>query len=250
LSEIARRIDWTFFFHAWKLNGAYPAILSHPEKGREAKKLLADGEKMLEEIVSRKMLTANGVVGIYPANSAGDDVAIYENETREKRLATFHFLRDQRKKPEGEFNLSLADFVAPRETGRPDYLGGFIATAGLGIERWVKEFENENDDYNVIMIKILADRLAEAFAELLHEKVRKELWGFSSGIRPAIGYPSVPDHAEKRILFDLLDPERKNGVMLTETYGMRPAASVCGLYFANEMSRYFDPGRMPVGITS
>jgi 5-methyltetrahydrofolate--homocysteine methyltransferase len=254
LDEIARYIDWTFFFHAWKLNGKYPAIFSDPVKGVEAKKLFDDGQVLLKKIITDKMLTAKGVIGIYPANAIGDDVEVYSDEKRSAVITEFHFLRNQHKKS-SEFNLCMADFIAPKESGRTDFIGGFAATAGLGIEHWVKEFENQYDDYNAIMLKILADRLAEAFAELLHENVRKEFWGYAkeenfdvpslikekySGIRPAIGYPSIPDHTEKRLLFDLLEVEQQASIHLTETYAMHPAASVCGFYIANPESRYFN----------
>ncbi len=254
LDEIARYIDWTFFFHAWKLNGKYPAIFSDPVKGVEAKKLFDDGQVLLKKVVKDKMLSANGVVGIYPANSSGDDVEIYSDEKRGTVLAKFHFLRNQHKKP-SEFNLCMADFLAPKESGKMDFIGGFVVTAGLGIEHWVKEFETQHDDYNAIMIKILADRLAEAFAELLHEKVRKEFWGYAKnenlalpelikekyhGIRPALGYPSIPDHTEKRLLFNLLQVEEHSSISLTENYAMYPAASVCGFYIARPESRYFN----------
>jgi 5-methyltetrahydrofolate--homocysteine methyltransferase len=255
LDEIAKYIDWTFFFHAWKLNGKYPAILNDPAKGIEAKKLFDDGQVLLKKVIGNKMLTAKGVIGIYPANSSGDDVEVYSDDKRSAMLTNFHFLRNQHKKPANESNLSVADFIVPVESGRIDYIGGFATTAGVGIERWVNEFENQHDDYNAIMLKILADRLAEAFAELLHEKVRKEFWGYAkdenfdvlslikekySGIRPAIGYPSIPDHTEKRLLFDLLEVEQHTSISLTETYAMYPAASVCGLYIANPESRYFN----------
>lgn len=255
LEKIARYIDWTFFFHAWKLNGKYPAILNDPVKGTEAKKLFDDGQVLLKKVIDDKMLTAKGVIGIYPANSIGDDVEVYSDDTKSKVLTNFHFLRNQYKKLFNEPNLSMADFIAPVESGRLDYIGGFTATAGVGIERWVKEFENQHDDYNAIMLKILADRLAEAFAELLHEKVRREFWGYAKdeklnitslikeqyrGIRPALGYPSIPDHTEKRSLFDLLEVERHASIHLTETYAMHPAASVCGFYIANPESRYFN----------
>ncbi len=254
LDEITRYIDWTFFFHAWKLSGKYPAIFSDPVKGVEAKKLFDDGQVLLKKIIKDKMLTAKGVIGIYPANSSGDNVEIYSDETRSAMLTEFHFLRNQHKKS-SESNLCMADFIAPKESGKTDFIGGFAVTAGLGIERWVKEFESQHDDYNAIMIKILADRLAEAFAELLHEKVRKEFWGYANdenlalpelikekyhGIRPALGYPSIPDHTEKRLLFNLLQVEEHASISLTENYAMYPAASVCGFYIARPESRYFN----------
>ncbi|MBI5020532.1 MAG: methionine synthase [Ignavibacteriales bacterium] len=253
LESISKYIDWTFFFHAWKLNGKYPQIFDDPVKGFEAKKLFTDGQSLLKQIINKKMLTAKAVAGIFPANSIGDDIELYKENGKEP-LATLHFLRSQQKKKPGEPNLCNTDFVAPKGSGITDYIGGFAVTAGLNIEKWIAEFENNHDDYNSIMLKILADRLAEAFAELLHEKIRKELWGYSSeenlslpsmlkeeyrGIRPAIGYPSVPDHSEKKILFDLLNTAENTSITLTENYAMSPAASVCGLYFAHPQARYF-----------
>jgi 5-methyltetrahydrofolate--homocysteine methyltransferase len=254
LEEIAKYIDWTFFFHAWKLNGKYPAIFNDPVKGEEARKLFDDGQSLLAKIISERMVAANGVIGIYPANSVGDDVEVYPDENRNKILTKFHFLRNQAKKSANEFNACLADYIAPKSSGRLDYIGGFAVTAGIGIEKWVREFERQHDDYNAIMLKILADRLAEAFAELLHEKVRKEFWGYAKneqldvpaliaeryrGIRPAIGYPSLPDHTEKKQLFSLLEVKEQTSIALTETYAMHPAASVCGLYIAHPEANYF-----------
>ena len=254
LEKIVKYIDWTFFFHAWKLSGKYPAIFNDPAKGEEAKKLFEDGQLLLKKIIAAKMLTAKGVIGLYPANSVDDDVEVYTDETRKTISTRFHFLRSQIKKPGNESNFCLADFIAPKTSGRLDFIGGFAVTAGIDIEKWVKEFEHQHDDYNAIMLKILADRMAEAFAELLHEKVRREYWGYAKeehldipsliqekyrGIRPAIGYPSIPDHAEKKQLFSLLDVEKQTSIALTETYAMYPAASVCGFYFAHPQARYF-----------
>jgi 5-methyltetrahydrofolate--homocysteine methyltransferase len=254
LKSIASYIDWTFFFHAWKLNGKYPAIFNDPVKGIEAKKLFADAQSLLDRIFEKKMLKANAVVGIFRANAVEDDIEIYSDENRNNLIATLHFLRNQQPKNTGEPNLCNADFIASKDTGIGDYIGGFAATTGLEIEKWISEFESQHDDYNAIMLKILADRMVEAFAELLHEKVRKELWGYASdenlrlpsilkeeylGIRPAIGYPSVPDHSEKKILFDLLNTSENTSITLTENYAMSPAASVCGLYFAHPQARYF-----------
>ncbi|MFH1264040.1 MAG: methionine synthase [Pseudomonadota bacterium] len=244
LEQLVSHIDWTFFFHSWRLNGKYPTILDDPVKGEEARKLLADARAMIDRIVTEKGVTANGVVGIFPANSVGDDIEVYANDRADSVLERFYFYRDQRKKGPGEANLCVADFVAPKESGRTDFIGGFTATAGIGIERWIQQFEEKQDDYGVIMSKILADRFAEAFAEWLHAKVRDELWGFGSegweGLRPAYGYPSMPDHTEKRQLFDLIEAERRTSMSLTETYAMFPAASVCGLYLARPEAKYFD----------
>ncbi|MCD4791228.1 MAG: methionine synthase [Bacteroidales bacterium] len=259
LNEIRKFIDWTFFFHAWKINGKYPKIFDDPLKGNEAKKLYDDANMLLNKIIQKKMLTANGVIGFYPANSVGEDVEVYTNESKKDKIATLRFLRNQQQKENGIPNLCLTDFIAPKDSGLTDYLGGFAVTAGLGLEKWTDQFEKELDDYNSIMIKALADRLAEAFSELLHQRVRNELWGYardkdldqadvlkedSMGIRPAPGYPACPDHSEKRVLFDLLDVEQKVGISLTENFAMCPAASVCGYYFAHPLSKYFNVGKI------
>jgi 5-methyltetrahydrofolate--homocysteine methyltransferase len=259
LDELRKYIDWTFFFHTWKLTGKYPAIFDEPVKGDEAKKLFKDAKELLDRIIGQKMVMASGVVGFYPANTVSDDVEVYADEERENILAVFHFLRNQQVKEDGSPNLCLADFIAPKETGRPDYMGFFAVTAGTGIEPWVHHFQEQNDDYRSILLKILADRLAEAFAERLHEMVRKELWGYApgenldvagllkeqySGIRPAPGYPACPEHSEKRPLFKLLKAEENAGVYLTENYAMFPGAAVCGYYFAHPRSRYFNVGKI------
>jgi len=259
LQELRAYIDWTFFFHAWKMNGKYPAILQDPVKGNEARKLFDDAQRLLDQIIDKKMLIARGDIGLYPANSTGDDVEVYEDENRSGILATFHFLRNQQQKEPGQSNLSLADFIAPKETGIIDYIGCFAVTAGLGVEEWVSNFERELDDYNAIMIKILADRLAEAFAERIHERVRKEFWGYArdesidipdiireayQGIRPAPGYPACPEHSEKQILFGLLEATKLIDIRLTENYAMYPGASVSGFYFSHPESQYFNIGRI------
>jgi 5-methyltetrahydrofolate--homocysteine methyltransferase len=259
LAEIRKYIDWTFFFHTWRINGKYPAIFDDPVKGGEAKKLFDEANKLLDKIVNEKMLQANGVIGFYPATAVGDDVELFENESYEKPIATFRFLRNQQEKPAGIPNLSLADFIAPKKSAKEDYIGGFAVTAGIGLEKWVEQYESENDDFSAIMIKILADRLAEAFAELMHHKVRKEFWGYVpdenlsienilrekyQGIRPAPGYPACPEHSEKRVLFDLLKAEEKAGILLTENYAMYPAASVSGYYFAHPLAQYFNLGKI------
>ncbi|MCF6170231.1 MAG: methionine synthase [Bacteroidales bacterium] len=252
LEAIRHYIDWTFFFHAWKLNGKYPAILKDPVKGEEAQKLFDDAQKMLDEIISRKWLTAHAVLGIFPAQADGDSVALADG-------TYFHFLRNQEQKPPNIPNLCLSDFVAPKTSGVKDYIGAFVATTGLGIEKQLQVFEADNDDYSAIMLKVLADRLAEAFAELLHQKVRKEYWGYAAdeqlglseilheryrGIRPAPGYPACPEHSEKRTLFELLNVEEKIGVKLTENFAMYPAASVSGYYFAHPDAQYFQVGKL------
>ncbi len=252
-------IDWTFFFHAWQLKGRYPKILDDPEKGEEARKLFADAQAMLKRIIDEKWLRARAVVGLFPANSRGDDILVYEDEERRQVLTTFHMLRKQGKQPEGKWNHCLADFIAPEEEGTTDWIGGFACTAGEGIDDKIAEFEKAHDDYASLMLKALADRLAEALAEWLHEQVRKVLWGYASGealsndeliaekyqgIRPAMGYPASPDHTEKDLLWELLDAEKHTGIWLTESKAMVPTAAVSGLYFAHPESSYFAVGRI------
>jgi len=260
LNEIAKYIDWTFFFHAWDLKGVFPRIFDNPDYGKEAQKLYEDAQTLLKKIIDEKLLVANGIVGIFPANSnKNDDIEIYECEKRDKIIKTAHTLRQQRKHTAGIANYALSDFIAPVESGKKDYIGAFACTTGINTDKIVKHFENENDDYNAIMVKALADRLAEAFTELVHKKVRKEIWGYSEneifsvnellkeryiGIRPAAGYPAQPDHTEKNIIFDLLEVEKNTGISLTESYAMYPAASVSGFYFANPMSKYFSVGKI------
>lgn len=252
LEEIRKYIDWTPFFTTWELKGKYPIIFEDINYGLEAKKLFDDANRLLDYILEKRSLKANAVVGIFPANSDGDDI-ILENGI------VLHTIRQEIKKADGQPNLALADFIAPLSSGIKDYIGLFAVTTGLGIELLVNKFEKEHDDYNAIMTKAVADRLAEAFAELLHEKVRKEIWGYSAdenfsneelikekytGIRPAPGYPSQPDHTEKLTIWNLLDAENKTGIKLTETLAMHPAASVCGLYFANPEAKYFNVGKI------
>ncbi len=254
IKQLINYIDWTFFFHQWDIPGRYPKIFNDPVKGKEAKKLYDDAQNMLERIVQKNMLTANGVFGFYPAISKEDDVVLFD-QNKSNKIAEFNFIRNQRIKNENEPNLCLSDFIIPEKEGRKDYIGLFAVTAGLGAERWVEEFKNAGNDYDAIMLKILADRLAEAFAEMLHEKVRKEYWGYAidekltqddilheryRGIRPAIGYPSLPDHFLKKTLFDLLDAEDQAQISLTENSMMSPQASVSGLYIAHPESQYFN----------
>lgn len=259
LEELIPFIDWTFFFHAWRLNGKYPAILKDPVKGIEAVKLFEDAQRLLHQIVSDKLLTAKGVAGIFPAYSENDSVVVLQADTNEETLARFEFLRNQQEKTEGIPNLSLSDFIAPKSAGITDYFGGFVVTAGIGTELLVEQFEKAHDDYNAIMTKVLADRLAEAFAEFLHHKVRTKIWGYAAdeqltieqilgeeyrGIRPAPGYPACPEHSEKRVLFQLLNAEKHTGVYLTENFAMNPAAAVSGYYFAHPDARYFNVGKI------
>ena len=259
LAELLPYIDWTFFFHAWELRGSYPKILQDPEKGVEAQKLFNDAQSMLQQIIDGEWLKASAVVGILPANSDGDDVEVYKDDERQQVVTRFHFLRKQGKQPQGRYNDCLADFIAPKSSAIKDYIGGFACTTGIGIDEKVAEFEANHDDYSAIMLKALADRLAEALAEKLHLQVRKQLWGYAfdealdnralikeqyQGIRPAIGYPASPDHTEKRILWDLLDIESQTGIWLTESMAMVPTAAVSGLYFSHPEARYFAVGKM------
>jgi 5-methyltetrahydrofolate--homocysteine methyltransferase len=260
LETLKKYIDWTPFFQTWELKGKYPDILDNEKNGKESQKLFDDANKLLEEIIKNKSLCANGVFGLFPANTvAQDDIEIYADETRKGVKGVLHTIRTQTRKSDGLPNLALADFIAPKESGRKDYLGAFAVTAGIGIERLIDKFEKDHDDYNSIMVKALADRLVEAFAEHLHELVRKKYWGYSRneqrsneelikenyrGIRPAPGYPAQPDHTEKAIIFNLLEVEKTTGIKLTETYAMYPAASVSGLYFAYPESKYFTVGKI------
>ena len=255
LEEIREYIDWTFFFHAWKLNGKYPAIFNDPVKGGEAQKLFDDANQMLDKIIGEKWLAANASFGIFEANAENESIEIINGDEK----VVFEFLRNQEEKKEGIPNLALSDFIAPKSANRKDYLGAFVVTAGIGIEKHIQVFEDQDDDYSAIMLKVLADRLAEAFAELLHLKLRKDYWGYAKdenldltdilkenyrGIRPAPGYPACPEHSEKVKLFNLLNVEEKTGVRLTENYAMYPAASVSGYYFANENAQYFNVGKV------
>ena len=259
LESLIPFIDWTFFFHAWRLNGKYPAIFEDPVKGLEARKLYDDAQTMLQRIASDKMLTANGVAGLFPAHASGDSVHVFDPHNNNHRLATFHFLRNQEQKEPGVPNASLADFIAPEGSGLRDHIGFFAVTAGHGLERWTSVFEKDHDHYSSIMIKILADRLAEAFAEHLHQRVRTEFWGYDpeesltvpeilkesyKGIRPAPGYPACPEHSEKETLFNLLKVQEHAGIILTESYAMYPAASVSGYYISHPESRYFNLGKI------
>jgi 5-methyltetrahydrofolate--homocysteine methyltransferase len=258
LEDIVPYIDWTPFFHAWELRGMYPKILETDDVGPKAKELFDDAQRLLQQIVREHLLTARAVMGFFPANSAGDDIHVYADESRTQAIGVFHTLRQQIEKPANEPNLALADFVAPAESGRADYLGLFAVTAGIGIEKIVREFESSHDDYNAIMTKALADRLAEGLAELLHKRARDE-WGFGRdeaasyqdyiheryrGIRPAPGYPACPDHTEKCLLFSMLHAEKNTGIRLTESLAMYPAASVSGMFFSHPDSRYFAVGKI------
>ncbi|MGH8747868.1 MAG: vitamin B12 dependent-methionine synthase activation domain-containing protein, partial [Burkholderiales bacterium] len=253
-------IDWGPFFQTWELSGAYPKILEDPVVGAEARKLLDEGRAFLKRMVEGRWVRASGVFGLFPAARVDeDDVEIYRDAERKHVAMTWHNLRQQNPKPAANPNLCLADFVAPKASGVPDWIGAFAVSAGLGIERKLAEFERAHDDYSAIMLKSLADRLAEAFAEHLHERVRREYWGYAPdealdnaallaekyrGIRPAPGYPACPDHTEKAALFALLDAERNAEMHLTDSYAMLPAAAVSGFYLSHPQSTYFAVGRV------
>ena len=260
LEILAEFIDWTPFFQAWEMAGRYPKILQDEVVGEEARKLFADAQAMLKKIVKEKWLTANAVFGLFPANCVNsDDIELYSDDTRKKIAMTWHNLRQQTKKPADIPNYCLADYIAPKETGVKDYIGGFAVTTGIGIDARVAEFEKQNDDYSAIMLKALADRLAEAFAEHLHLRVRREFWGYASdealsnediiaekyrGIRPAPGYPACPEHSEKGPLFDLLQAPKNAGITLTESFAMLPTAAVSGFYFSHPQAQYFATGKV------
>lgn len=260
LARLVPYIDWTPFFQTWELKGRYPDILRDERYGAAARALFADAQPMLEKMITQKWLTARAVVGFWPANSVGDDIELYEDETRQGHLVTLHTLRQQmvRRKGNERSNTALADFILRKDAGPVDYVGGFVVTAGVGENELAKRFQNANDDYSMILVQALADRLAEAFAEHMHERVRREFWCYAKdeslsnedliaekyqGIRPAPGYPAQPDHTEKKILFDLLNADRI-GVELTESYAMRPASSVSGFYFSHPDSHYFGVGKI------
>jgi 5-methyltetrahydrofolate--homocysteine methyltransferase len=253
LSELVPFIDWSPFFHTWEMRGRYPDLLKDPVRGPAARELFANAQELLKKIVDKKLFAAHAIYGFFPANSEGDDIVVFADVTRTRELARFHTLRQQKENQSGKPQLALADFLAPRDSGHVDYLGAFAVTAGHGTQELAEKFDKQNDQYNSIMAKALADRLAEAFAECLHKRGRAE-WGYGKhehlshedliqekyrGIRPAPGYPSQPDHTEKPILFDLLNVTNATGITLTESFAMSPAASICGLYFAHSGAHYF-----------
>ncbi|HEY2081642.1 MAG TPA: vitamin B12 dependent-methionine synthase activation domain-containing protein, partial [Verrucomicrobiae bacterium] len=277
LADLVPFIDWSPFFHTWELRGRYPAILNHERHGEEARKLFADAQELLGKMVGGKLIEPRGVYGFFPANRVGDDVELYTDDSRKQVLTTFHFLRQQIEKTDGTPNWCLADFIAPKRAAgilpapdgsnagetpaarsSGDYLGAFAVTSGHGLKELVEKFKKDHDDYNAIMAEALADRLAEAFAEFLHKRVREE-WGYGKtenlstedlieekyrGIRPAAGYPACPDHTEKQTLWGLLDAEKNSGIQLTESFAMWPGSSVSGLYFAHPESKYFAVGKL------
>ncbi len=258
LATLRDFIDWSPLFHAWGLKGVYPRILEHEEQGEQARQLFADATALLDRIIEKNLITARGVYGFFPASAVGDDVELYTDSTRKKVMERFHFLRQQANREGSEPCRSLADFIAPHETGLPDHIGGFAVTSGIGLKELCDRFRADNDDYNAIMAEGLADRLAEAFAECLHKRVREE-WGYGCtehlsneeliqekyrGIRPAAGYPACPDHTEKGTLWRLLDVQANTGMQITESFAMWPGSSVSGLYFAHPESRYFSLGKI------
>jgi len=258
LATLREFIDWTPFFHTWGLKGVYPRILEEGDRGIQAKQLFAEGNALLDRIVENKSITARGVYGIFPANAVGDDVELYTDCKRQNVLKQFHFLRQQSNREGNEPCRSLSDFIAPKETGLADYIGAFAVTTGIGLKELCDRFRAENDDYNAIMAEAIADRLAEAFAECLHKRVRDE-WGYGReeglsteelieekyrGIRPAAGYPACPDHTEKGPLWQLLDVQKNTGMLITESFAMWPGSSVSGLYFAHSEARYFSLGKI------
>ncbi|MGH8136047.1 MAG: vitamin B12 dependent-methionine synthase activation domain-containing protein, partial [Steroidobacteraceae bacterium] len=257
LKDLVPFIDWMPFFNAWEFSGKFPDILQDPERGAAASALWKDARAMLDKLVRERWLTARAVLGFFAAAGIGDDVEVYADAERSQVLAMLHHLRQQKVKPAGQPQLCLSDFVAPRECAVADYVGAFAVTSGIGIEEHVARFESAHDDYSAILLKSLADRLAEALAEALHLRVRREFWGYAPeesltneqlvreeyrGIRPAPGYPACPDHTEKGTLWRLLDAESATGIRLTESFAMYPAAAVSGWYFSHPDSRYFAVG--------
>ncbi len=259
ISEIIPWIDWTPFFHTWEMKGRYPEIIDDDKYGSEASKIFKDAQNLLERIVGNRLLKGRGVIGIFPANSVGDDIEVFTDNSRQHVAAIFHTLRQQGDKGADRSNFALSDFIAPKETGLDDYIGAFALTTGIGSKEEVARFEADHDDYNAILLQALADRLAEAFAELMHCRVRKEFWGYDTeedldvndlikekfrGIRPAPGYPACPDHTEKHTIFDLLSVEQNTGITLTESFAMDPPASISGYYFAHPEAKYFGVGKI------
>ena len=259
LAELREYIDWQPFFNAWEMKGKFPDILNSPTTGEAARRLYDDAQEMLDQVVKEKWLTANGVIGFFPANAVGDDIEVYRDSKRDEVLAVLHNLRQQGEHREGVPNRSLGDFVAPKETGLADHVGGFAVTTGLGSQQKILEFKEALDDYSAILLESLADRLAEAFAERMHQRVRIELWAHTpdetlenqdliaekySGIRPAPGYPACPEHTEKVTLWELLDAQETTGIELTDSMAMWPGASVSGWYFSHPQSQYFVVGRL------
>jgi 5-methyltetrahydrofolate--homocysteine methyltransferase len=258
LATLREFIDWSPFFHTWGLKGIYPRILEHEDRGAQARQVFKEGNALLDVIIDQKLITARGVYGFFPASAVGDDVELYTDSTREKVLERFHFLRQQSNREGSEPCRSLADFIAPKESGLSDHIGAFAVTSGIGLQELCDSYRAKHDDYNAIMAEAIADRLAEAFAECLHKCVRNA-WGYGCaedlsnsdliqekyrGIRPAAGYPACPDHTEKGPLWRLLDVQANTGMLITESFAMWPGSSVSGLYFAHPESRYFSLGKI------
>jgi 5-methyltetrahydrofolate--homocysteine methyltransferase len=258
LATLREFIDWTPFFHTWELKGVYPRIFDHPEQGAQARQIFAEANALLDTIIEKKLITARGVYGFFPSSAVGDDVELYADSERKEQLSQFHFLRQQASTESSQPCRSLSDFIAPKETGLPDHIGAFAVTSGIGLKELCDRFRAQQDDYNAIMAEAIADRLAEAFAECLHKRVRDE-WGYGRkenlsidelirekyrGIRPAAGYPACPDHTEKGALWRLLNIEANTGMLITESFAMWPGSSVSGLYFAHPESRYFSLGKI------
>jgi len=258
LATLRAFIDWTPFFHAWELKGVYPRILDDERQGAQARQIFAEANALLDRMIAEKLITARGVYGLFPASAVGDDVEFYPGNERDQVLGRFHFLRQQTDKGASEPCRALSDFIAPRETGLPDHIGAFAVTSGIGLKKVCDDFRAQNDDYNAIMAEAIADRLAEAFAECLHKRVRDE-WGYGRaeglsidelihekyrGIRPAAGYPACPDHTEKGTLWRLLNVEANTGMLITESFAMWPGSSVSGLYFAHPQAKYFTLGKI------
>jgi len=258
LATLRDYIDWTPFFHTWELKGIYPRIFEHEKYGEQARQIFAEANALLDVIIEKKQITARGVYGLFPANAVGDDVELYADSARTQVLERFHFLRQQAQKNPTDPCRSLSDFIAPLSAGLPDHIGAFAVTTGIGLKELCDGFRAKQDDYNAIMAEAIADRLAEAFAECLHQRVREE-WGYGKsedltkeqliqeeyrGIRPAAGYPACPDHTEKGALWRLLDVEKNTGMRITESYAMWPGSSVSGLYFAHPEARYFTLGKI------
>ncbi len=259
LEELVRYVDWMPFFNAWEFAGKFPDVLTDPVVGEAASNLYADARRMLKQLISERWVRASGVIGFFPANSVDEDIEVYADESRNEVAWRLHHLRQQKPKPAGQPHFALSDFVAPRDSGVADWIGAFAVTTGIGLDEKVREFEARHDDYGAIMLKALADRLAEALAERMHERARREFWGYAPeerftnddlvrekyrGIRPAPGYPACPDHTEKGTLWQMLDVERNAGIHLTESYAMHPAAAVSGWYFSHPEATYFAVGKI------
>ncbi|MEO9699783.1 vitamin B12 dependent-methionine synthase activation domain-containing protein, partial [Marinobacter alexandrii] len=259
LNELVDYIDWTPFFISWDIAGKYPGIFDDPKRGEAARTLFDDAQKILRQMIDEKRVQASGVIGFWPANRRGDDIVVYKDEDRSEELTVLHHLRQQDEKAPGKPMIALSDYISPEGSETCDYVGGFAVTTGIGAEEFSVEFKDNNDDYNAIMVKALADRLAEAFAERMHERVRQEFWGYAGdetlsnedlikeryrGIRPAPGYPACPEHTEKATLFSLLEATSRAGIELTEHFAMYPSAAVSGWYFAHPESKYFAVGKI------